>query len=51
MPREISSRFGPRTTREPCASRVPIARSLWPDISGATSGSSPRRSVERSTSM
>jgi hypothetical protein len=49
--REISSRFGPRTTREPWASRVPIATSLCPEISGATSGSSARRSVERSTSM
>ena len=36
----MSSRFGPRTTREPCARRVPIARSLWPESSGATSGSS-----------
>ena len=49
--REMNSRFGPRTTREPVASRDPIARSLWPESSGATSGSSPRRSVERSTSM
>ena len=38
----MNSRFGPRTTRELCASRVPIARSLWRDISGATSGSSIR---------
>ena len=39
------------TTREPGASRVPIATSLWPETSGATSGSSAARSVERSTSM
>ena len=32
-------------------SRVPIARSEWPLISGATSGSSALRSVDRSTSM
>ena len=38
-------------TREPRASRVPMARSLCPDISGATSGSSAFRSVDRSTSM
>jgi hypothetical protein len=44
------SRFGPRTTREPCASRVPMAMSEWPEISGATSGSSAARSVDRSTS-
>ena len=45
------SRFGPRMTREPWASRVPIATSLCPDSSGATSGSSAFRSVDRSTSM
>ncbi len=28
-----------------------MARSLWPESSGATSGSSAERSVERSTSM
>lgn len=44
------SRFGPRTTREPRASRVPMAMSEWPEISGATSGSSAARSVDRSTS-
>ena len=37
--------------RAPCARREPIATSLWPESSGATSGSSARRSVERSTSM
>jgi len=47
----MNSRLGPRVTREPGASRVPIATSLWPVSSGATSGSSARRSVERSTSM
>jgi hypothetical protein len=41
--REISSRLGPRTTRAPLARRVPIATSLCPDRSGATSGMSPRR--------
>ena len=45
------SRFGPRTTRAPRPSRVPIARSEWPEISGATSGASAARSVDRSTSM
>ncbi len=49
--REMNSRFGPRTTRELRASREPIARSEWPEISGATSGSSAFRSVERSTSI
>ena len=32
------SRFGPRTTRAPRLSRVPIARSECPEMSGATSG-------------
>ena len=45
------SRFGPRTTRDPRANRVPIATSEWPEISGATSGSNAARSVDRSTSM
>ncbi len=45
------SRFGPRTTRAPRPSRVPIARSEWPEMSGATSGASAARSVDRSTSM
>ncbi|CAM5628100.1 hypothetical protein SPURM210S_00863 [Streptomyces purpurascens] len=47
----MNSRLGPRTTRELRASREPIARSEWPEISGATSGSSALRSVDRSTSM
>lgn len=47
----MNSRFGPRTTREVRLSREPIARSEWPEISGATSGSRALRSVERSTSM
>lgn len=47
----MNSRFAPRTTREEGASRVPMARSEWPEINGATSGSSALRSVERSTSM
>jgi hypothetical protein len=47
----MNSRLGPRVTRAERARRVPIARSLWPEMSGATSGSSARRSVERSTSM
>jgi len=38
-------------TRDPLASRVPIATSECPVISGATSGSSAARSVDRSTSM
>ncbi len=50
-PREMSSRFGPRTTRAFDARRVPMATSLWPLNSGATSGRSASRSVERSTSM
>ena len=50
-PREMTSRFAPRTTRDPRASRVPMATSLWPDSSGATRGSSAFRSVDRSTSM
>ena len=37
--------------RDPRVSRLPIARSECPDSSGATSGSSAFRSVERSTSM
>ena len=41
----------PRTTADDGASRVPIATSEWPDTSGATSGSSALRSVDRSTSM
>src|ERR1700735_4439538 len=45
------SRRGPRITRAPRASRVPIATSLWPDSSGASNGSSAFRSVDRSTSM
>ena len=47
----MNSRFGPRTTRLDRASRLPIAMSEWPEISGATSGSRARRSVDRSTSM
>ena len=47
----MSSRLGPRITRDPRASRVPMATSLWPDNSGATSGSSAFRSVDKSTSM
>ena len=49
--RLITSRRAPRTTREPWASRLPMARSECPDISGATSGQRPSRSVDRSTSM
>ncbi|CAM5285789.1 hypothetical protein SGLAM104S_06814 [Streptomyces glaucescens] len=49
--RLMNSRLAPRTTREPPASREPIARSEWPEMSGATSGSSAFRSVDRSTSM
>lgn len=47
----MNSRFGPRTTRALRLSRDPIARSECPEISGATSGSSALRSVDRSTSM
>ena len=47
----MTSRLGPRTTREERDSRVPMARSEWPLISGATSGSSAARSVDMSTSM
>ena len=47
----MSSRLGPRVTRAPPDSRDPIARSLWPDMRGATSGSRAARSVDRSTSM
>ena len=49
--REMNSRFGPRTTCAAEARRVPTATSLWPDTSGATSGRSASRSVDRSTSM
>ena len=35
----MTSRLGPRTTREDLDSRVPMARSECPLISGATSGS------------
>ena len=47
--REMSSRLGPRTTCAPLASREPMATSLWPESSGATSGSSggERRSTGR----
>ncbi len=48
--REMNSRLPPRTTREDPASRVPIATSEWPESSGATSGSSAARSVDRSSS-
>ena len=47
----MSSRLGPRITRDPRASRVPMARSLWPDNNGATSGSNAFKSVDKSTSM
>ena len=47
----MTSRFAPRTTREPRARREPIARSEWPDTRGATNGASAARSVDRSTSM
>src|SRR5439155_19728228 len=47
--REITSRFGPRVTRETVTSRLPIDSWLWPEITGATSGSSADRSVERSS--
>src|SRR6202022_4500079 len=47
--REMTSRLGPRTTAEPRDSRLPMARSLWPEISGATSGRNASRSVDRST--
>ena len=46
-----AQRRGPRTTAEPCDRRLPIARSLCPEISGATSGRKASRSVDRSTSM
>jgi len=45
------ARFGPRTTREPRAKRVPTARSLWPESTDPTSGRRPDSDVERSTSM
>ena len=44
----LGAAHDPRGAR---ASRVPIATSLWPEMSGATSGSRAFRSVERSTSM
>src|SRR5579862_8153625 len=47
----MTSRLGPRTTRDPLASRVPMAISLCPDSSGATSGSSAFKSVDKSTSI
>ena len=47
----MNSRLAPRTTRDAGLSRVPIARSECPEISGATSGSSAARSVDRSTSQ
>ena len=46
-----SSRRGPRRTCAPAARRLPMARSLWPLISGATRGRSASSPVERSTSM
>ncbi len=49
--REMNSRLGPRTTAEPRCSRLPIARSLWPDSRGATSGRNASSPVDRSTSM
>ena len=49
--RDAAPACAPRTTRDPRASRVPMATSEWPDTSEATSGSSAFRSVERSTSM
>ena len=45
------ARFGPRATREPRASRLPIATSECPLTRGASSGNSALRSVDRSTSM
>jgi hypothetical protein len=42
---------GSRTTRAPRARRVPIARSEWPEISGAMRGRRASSPVERSTSM
>ena len=45
----MNSRLEPRTTRLDLASRLPIATSEWPEISGATSGSRARRSVDRSS--
>ncbi len=47
----MTSRLGPRITRDPLASRVPMARSLCPDSSGASRGSSAFISVDKSTSI
>jgi len=47
----MNPRFGRRTTRDPFDNRVPMATSLWPANSGATSGSNASRLVDRSTSM
>ncbi len=47
----MSSRLGPRTTRDPRANRVPTARSLCPESTDPTSGSKPEREVDRSASM
>ena len=44
-------RFIPRSTRDPLDSLLPIAMSEWPEISGAMSGISAFRSVDRSTSQ
>ena len=44
----MSTRFAPRVTRAPRASRLPMASWLWPETSGATKGSSASRSVEKS---
>jgi len=49
--REMSSRLGPRTTRDPRARRVPTAMSLCPDSTEPTMGSSADSDVDRSTSM
>ena len=46
----MNSRLAPRTTREAGLKRVPMAMSEWPETSGAMSGASARRSVERSAS-
>ena len=43
----MTSRLAPRTTRDPWASRVPMATSLCPDTSGATRGSRASRSVRQ----
>ena len=47
----MNSRFIPRSTRDPLDSLLPIAMSEWPEISGAMSGISAFRSVDRSTSQ